>query len=108
VRRMVRAIHRGFRDTVADTAGAIATMKGVEPLLNAEVEKRRLDYTLRNVMVTDWTRANGFGGVDAAKLANGIQAVAEGYGLTRRPDAAEIFDPNFLPPASERGITIAG
>lgn len=108
VRRMVRAIHRGFRDTVADTAGAIATMKAVEPLLNAEVEKRRLDYTLRHVMMTDWTRANGFGGVDVAKLAKGIQAVAEGYGLTRRPDVAEIFDPNFLAPASERTITIAG
>src|SRR5205807_4346126 len=59
VRGLVRAINRGFKDTVADLDGAIAAMLAVEPLLNGPLEKRRLEYTLRNVMFTAWTQAEG-------------------------------------------------
>jgi NitT/TauT family transport system substrate-binding protein len=106
VRRLVRAIHRGFKATVADTDGAIRTMLAVEPLLNADVEKRRLEYTLRNVMATPWTKANGFGGIDAEKLKTSIKAVVEGYELPRTPAEAEIFDPRFLP--ADRDISLPG
>lgn len=108
VRRLVRAIHRGLKATVDDVDGAIRTMLSVEPLLNAEVEKRRLAYTLRNVMATPWTKANGFGGVDVEKLKASIKAVVEGYELPRTPEASEIFDPTFLPPAQERNIVLPG
>jgi NitT/TauT family transport system substrate-binding protein len=102
VTRLVRAIHLGLKATIEDIDGAIATMTSIEPLLNGAVEKRRLDYTLRNVMATPWTRTNGFGGVEAEKLQASIDAVVEGYGLPRSPQPAEVFDPSFLPPAQER------
>jgi NitT/TauT family transport system substrate-binding protein len=108
VRRLVRAIHRGLRSTIDDIDGAIRTMTQVEPLLNAEVEKRRLEYTLRNVMVTPWTRANGFGGVDDEKLKLSIKAVVEGYELPRTPRDTEVFDAGFLPPTEERDIPLPG
>ena len=108
VRRLVRAIHRGFKATVADTDAAIRVMRAVEPLLNGDVEKRRLEYTLRNVMATPWTRQNGFGGVDPEKLKVTIKAVVEGYELARTPGENEVFDPAFLPPAAERGIALPG
>lgn len=102
VSRLVRAIHLGLKATIEDPDGAIATMVSVEPLLNAAVEKSRLDYTLRNVMATPWTRANGFGGVEPGKLEASINAVVEGYGLSRSPRPGEVFDPRFLPSAQER------
>ena len=108
VRGLVRAIHRGFKATIDDVDGAIRTMMAVEPLLNADVERRRLDYTLRNVMGTPWTKANGFGGVEAAKLEASIKAVVEGYALPRTPAADEVFDPRFLPPAAERNLSLPG
>jgi NitT/TauT family transport system substrate-binding protein len=108
VRGLVRAIHRGFKATIDDVDGAIRTMMAVEPLLNADVERRRLDYTLHNVMGTPWTKANGFGGVDAAKLEASIKAVVEGYTLPRTPAADEVFDPRFLPAASERNLSLPG
>jgi NitT/TauT family transport system substrate-binding protein len=107
-RRLVRAIHRGFEATILDVDGAIRIMLAVEPLLNGEVEKRRLEYTLRNVMATPWTKANGFGGVDPEKLKASITAVVEGYELPRTPDANEIFDPRFLPSAQERKLVLPG
>lgn len=108
VKRLVRAIHRGFKDTVADTDGAIKTMLKVEPLLNATVEKQRLEYTLRNVMGTPWTKANGFGGVDPKKLDASIKAVVEGYELPRAPAASEVFDSSFLPAAGESAVSLPG
>lgn len=105
-RGLVRAIHRGFKATIEDVDGAIASMTKVEPLLNATVEKKRLDYTLRHVMGTPWTKANGFGGVDVAKLETSIKAVVEGYELPRTPAHGEVFDPAFLPPAQERNLTM--
>jgi NitT/TauT family transport system substrate-binding protein len=108
VRGLVRAIHRGFKATIDDVDGAIKTMMAVEPLLNADVERRRLDYTLRNVMGTPWTKANGFGGVEAAKLEASIKAVVEGYALPRTPAADEVFDPRFLPPTAERNLSLPG
>jgi NitT/TauT family transport system substrate-binding protein len=106
VARLVRAIHLGLRATVEDLDGAIRTMTAIEPLLNAEVEKRRLDYTLRNVMATPWTRTNGFGGVEAKKLQASIDAVVEGYSLPRSPQPGEVFDPSFLPSAQERALAL--
>ena len=106
VARLVRAIHLGLKATIEDVDGAIRTMTSVEPLLNADVEKRRLEYTLRHVMATPWTKANGFGGVEPQKLQASIAAVFEGYGLTRSPQPSEVFDPTFLPPPAERAIAL--
>jgi len=103
-RGLVRAIHRGFKATIEDVNGAIAAMMKVEPLLNADVEKKRLEYTLRHVMGTAWTKANGFGGVDPVKLETSIKAVVEGYALPRTPGAGEVFDPAFLP--ADRNLTL--
>lgn len=108
VKRMVRAIHRGFKATVADTDGAIKSMLAVEPLLNGSVEKQRLEYTLRNVMGTEWTKANGFGGVDPKKLDASIKAVVEGYQLPRSPAPEEVFDASFLPASAESKIALPG
>jgi NitT/TauT family transport system substrate-binding protein len=102
---LVRAINRGLKATIDDVDGAIRTLLAIEPLLNAAVEKRRLEYTLRNVMATPWTRANGFGGVDVEKLKTSIKAVVEGYELPRTPLADEIFVSSFLPPAQERAFS---
>jgi NitT/TauT family transport system substrate-binding protein len=107
-RGLVRAIHRGLKATIEDVDGATQTMKSVEPLLNGAVEKRRLEYTLRNVMATPWTKANGFGGVEAGKLQTSINAVVEGYGLPRTPLPSEVFDPSFLPSAQERNVSLPG
>jgi NitT/TauT family transport system substrate-binding protein len=108
VRGLVRAIHRGLATTIEDVGGAIRTMKRIEPLLDEDIERRRLEYTLRNVLGTAWTKENGFGGVDGSKLEASIKAVVEGYELPRRPASGEVFDPAFLPGAAERRLQLPG
>lgn len=101
---LVRAINRGLRDTVADPDAAIAALMKREPLLNAALEKRRLLYTLRTVMLTPEVVANGMGDVNDARMVRAIGQVREAFELTSAPAAGEVFDRRFLPPLAERRI----
>jgi len=101
---LVRAIHRAVRDTIADPDAAMAALMKREPLLNKELEKRRLLYALRTVMLTPEVAAKGIGDVDDARFARSIAQMKEAFELARAPAPAEIFDRRFLPPLAERKI----
>jgi NitT/TauT family transport system substrate-binding protein len=49
-------------------------------------------------------RANGISAVDMGRLQTGIRAVEEAYNLPARVQAAQIYTPEFLPPAADRAI----
>lgn len=99
---LVRAIHKGLRDTLADPDSAIAALMKREPLLNKDLEKRRLMYALKTVMLTPEVATNGFGDVSDARFARAFIQLKEGFDLQRVPTAAEVFDRRFLPPLAER------
>lgn len=101
---LVRAIHKAVRDTVADPDAAIAALMKSEPLLNAALEKRRLLYTLRTVMLTPEVAAAGPGDVNDARMARAVGQVKEAFELANAPAAGEVFDRRFLPPLAERKV----
>ncbi|MGJ7503581.1 ABC transporter substrate-binding protein [Variovorax sp. ZT5P49] len=101
---LVRAVNKALRDTVADPDAAIAALMKREPLLNAALEKRRLLYTLRTVMLTPEVAARGVGDVDDARMARAIGQVKEAFELASAPAAGDVFDRRFLPPLAERRI----
>lgn len=101
---LVRAIHKAVRDTVADPDAAIAALMKREPLLNAALEKRRLLYTLRTVMLTPEVAAAGLGDVNDARMARAVGQVKEAFELANAPAAGEVFDRRFLPPLAERKV----
>jgi NitT/TauT family transport system substrate-binding protein len=101
---LVRAVNKAVRDTVADPDAAIAALMKREPLLNAALEKRRLLYTLRTVMLTPEVAAAGLGDVNDARMARAIGQVKEAFELANAPPAGEVFDRRFLPPLAQRRI----
>jgi len=101
---LVRAIHKGLRDTIANPDAAIAALMKREPLLNKDLEKRRLMYTLKTVMLTPEAAAIGLGDVSDARFARSLIQVQEAFELPRVPTAAEVFDRRFLPPLAERKV----
>lgn len=103
---LVRAIHKAVRDTVADPDAAIAALMKREPLLNKDIEKRRLMYTLKTVMLTPEVAANGLGDVADARFARSFLQLQQAFDMQRVPTAAEVFDRRFLPPASERRMAM--
>ena len=104
VRGLVKAINRAIADVLADPDGAIKLLKTIEPLTNDDIEKQRMLYTAKNLMVTPETAKIGIGDLDDKRLAASIATVAEAYGLKRTPDVSEVFNRSFLPPRADREI----
>ena len=101
---LVRAIHKALRDTIANPDAAIAALMKREPLLNPALEKRRLMYTLKTIMLTPEVATQGLGDVSDARFARSFLQLKEAFDLPRVPTAAEVFDRRFLPPLAERKL----
>ena len=78
----------------------IARMDGGE----RDLELERLRTVIADNILTAEVRRNGLGGIDPARFARAIAQVGEDFKLHRKPEASDIFDDSFLPPAGLRLI----
>jgi NitT/TauT family transport system substrate-binding protein len=104
VKGLVRAINRALKECVTSPDAAIAVLTKAEPLINTEIEKRRLTYVYDTLMATPEAKRLGIGDVDDARLARAIAIIAESYELAKPPAASRVFDRAFLPPIAERKL----
>ncbi len=104
---MVRAIHRGLADAIANPDAAIDALARREPLINREIEKRRLVYALRTVMLTAEAAQIGVGDLSDTRLKRSIGQLAKAFELKREPEPAEVFDRRFLPPVGQRQFKLS-
>ena len=101
VRGLFAAINHGLEDTLKDPDAAVAAVAKREPLINATVERERLDATLEDEMNHPEIAKIGLGNVDADRLKRSIDILVEADNLPRTPSVDEIFTPAFLPPAAD-------
>jgi NitT/TauT family transport system substrate-binding protein len=101
VRALLRAINKGLLDALKDPDAAVAAVAKREPLTKIPVERERLDATLQDEMNHPEIAKLGLGNVDLERLKKSIDIIVEADGLPRTPAVAEIFTPDFLPPAAE-------
>lgn len=106
VRGLVRAIHKGLRDTIANPDAAIEVLAKREPLVNKELEKRRLMYALKAVVFTPEVATAGVGDVNDERLKRSVAQLAAVFELPRQPAPGEVFDRRFLPPLAERTLSL--
>src|SRR5262249_9045725 len=66
--RFVRATIKGVLDTIKDPDTAIKSVMARNETADPKIELDRLKMSLRDNFVTPWVKANGFGGVDMARL----------------------------------------
>jgi NitT/TauT family transport system substrate-binding protein len=102
VRGFVKALNRAIKDVLADPAAGIDAVLKREPLLKRELERDKLQATLRNDMGHPEIARIGLGDVDDERLKRAIGIVVEANELPRTPLPAEVFDRSFLPPRDER------
>jgi NitT/TauT family transport system substrate-binding protein len=100
----VRATVKGVLDTVKDPEAAIKSVMKRNETGDEKIELDRLKMSLRDNFVTPWVKANGFGGVDMARLAKSIDQIALTYDFKNRPKPEDIFTSQYLPPAAERRL----
>jgi NitT/TauT family transport system substrate-binding protein len=100
----IRATIKGMLDTIKDPDSAIKSVMKRNETGDEKVELARLKMALRDNIVTPWVKANGFGGVDMARLAKSIDQIGLSYEFKNRPKAEDIFNSSYLPPASDRKL----
>src|SRR5215470_7557407 len=100
----VRATIKGTLDTIKDPDSAIKSVMKRNDTGDEKIELDRLKMSLRDNFVTPWVKANGFGGIDPARLAKSIDQIALTYEFKNQPTAQDIFTSQYLPPAAERKL----
>ncbi|WP_439528847.1 ABC transporter substrate-binding protein [Pannonibacter sp.] len=105
VKGFVKALTKGYLDAIADPAAAIPHVMKRNEVLNEAVEIERLKMAVAQSIATPAVKANGFGGVDMAKLTKSMEYLQTSMGVSATPPAAEkVFDPSYLPPVAERTV----
>ncbi len=99
-----RAVAKAMRFIIENREEAVAMVAEYDPLIDQELEVRRLGMAIDINIATDYTRANGFGGVDRDRLANAINQLATALKLDSPPSVDDIWTDAFLPDAELRQL----
>ncbi len=104
VKGLLRAFTRSMREVLEHPDEAIDLLAKRQPLLNKDIEKRRLMYVTRTLIETPETREIGAGDISDKRMAQAIAVAIKAYGLPRTPTVSEVFDRSFLPPIAARRL----
>ncbi len=104
---MVRAVNRALKECAANPDPCIDNLAKNEPLINKDIEKRRLVYVLKSSILTPEAAEIGLGDVKDVRMSRAITQIVDSYELARTPTPAEVFDRSFLPPKAERLVKSA-
>src|SRR5436190_1352134 len=102
VRAFLHAFLKGLKDVIRRPVDAVDAVVRRDETLKKEVELERLRMAIRDNIVTPEVKADGYGAVDFARLAESIDQIGLVYTFKAKPKADDIFDASFLPPADER------
>ena len=104
VKGLLRAIAKSMQETLSSPDAAIDLLAKSQPLLNKDIEKRRLLYVTKTLIDTPESREIGVGDINDKRMADAIDVVAGSYSLPRTPAVSEVFNRSFLPPIAERRL----
>jgi NitT/TauT family transport system substrate-binding protein len=104
VKGFVRAVIGGVHLTVKDQVGTVNEVVNRMDGGSRDLELERLHAILRDNILTTEVKRNGLGGIDAGRFERSIDQLAEGFKFQKRPQLADIFDDQFLPPVHGRLI----
>lgn len=104
VKKVVGAIHKGFVATIKDPEMAMDVLMEVDPLLNRDIERQRLDYTVRRMTTQPDVIENGLGYYSDETVAGSIAIVAGAEDLPNEVAPSDVIDMSFLPPKEERMV----
>jgi NitT/TauT family transport system substrate-binding protein len=102
VKAFLRAAVTGIRLAASDPGRAIDDVLAQASGASRMLELERLRAVLHDNILTDAAKRQGLGTLDAQRFATGLDQLAEGQPLRKRPSAEDIFDDSFLPPLRTR------
>ena len=103
VKGFLRAFVKGLKETVKQPASAVDSVLKRNDVAKKDVELERLSMAIRDNIVTPEVKANGYGGIDAARFARAVDQIALTYKFkAAKPKPEDIFDASYLPAAADR------
>ena len=102
LRAFLRAFNRSLKGTIENPREALASLKNRDALIDMDVEQRRLDMMVTQVILTPNVVKNGLSSADPKRLQKTIDSVLEVYNLRGPLPAERIYTDRFLPAAAER------
>jgi NitT/TauT family transport system substrate-binding protein len=102
VKGLVRAINKAIKDCLANPDAAIELLAKQEPLLNKDIEKRRLVYVAKTLIATPEAAELGIGDMKDARMSDAIATIKDAYELPKAPAVGDVFSRAFLPAKAER------
>lgn len=87
----------GWKDVIADPAAGAKLVVDRNPAADIELEQRRLQLAIDANVVTDYTLANGMGGIDSERMEAAIEQLSQNIEFQNDPDITMYFDDSFLP-----------
>jgi NitT/TauT family transport system substrate-binding protein len=102
VRAAVDAVAKAWRDAIRNPKPVIDALTKRNNLTKPDADLERLEFILKNQVVSAQSRANGIGAVDTNKLDQQIALIGQAFNLPKVPARADIYDDRFLPPLADR------
>lgn len=96
------AIAKSMRDVIKNPAATIPSIKKRDGAVDEAVETERLDIINKEFVLTPYVQKHGFGDIDKARMAAGIDQVTEALQLPTKPTVDDVFTDKFLPPLKDR------
>ena len=103
IKSFLAGVAEGWSAAIADPAAVIPMLIARNPAADAALEQRRLELSIEGNVATDAVMANGFGVIDADRMATALEQIAITYEFTNAPDASLYFTDAYLP---EGGFTL--
>ena len=104
VAKFNKAIARSMHDILTSPEASIASVKKRDGTVVDAIELERLMIVNKESVLTPYVKANGFGSIDKARMAEAIEQVADALEMPRKPKVEEVFTEQFLPPQDQRMV----
>ncbi|WMS44484.1 ABC transporter substrate-binding protein [Acuticoccus sp. MNP-M23] len=98
----VNALVKGVQFTVANPEEAVKSVLSRNNIASEETETARLKMAIDDNIVTEATETDGLGAVNPERLTASIKQLQTSFDMPSPPDAARVFDPQYLPPLEAR------
>jgi NitT/TauT family transport system substrate-binding protein len=102
VKGFIKALIKGFQDTVSDPEAAVGFVIPRNEVLNKDVELDRLNMAIAQSIKTPAVVENGFGGIDPAKLTQSMEFLKTSMGVDQPAGSGQGVRCSYLAPKEER------
>ncbi|MFM9426948.1 NitT/TauT family transport system substrate-binding protein [Variovorax sp. GrIS 2.14] len=104
VKAFLAAFAKGMKEVIASPAVAIESVKARDGIIDSKLETRRLQLAIDTVINTPDARAEGFGNVNAGRMALMASQVSDAFNTKTRVSPDAVWNGTMLPTAAELNV----